>query len=211
MNIRLNTDEIRVLGCLIEKRLSTPGSYPLTLNSLVAACNQSSNRDPVVKYDQHMINDALINTRRQGYTTRLSSSGSRTAKFEEKICEILGLSAPKSSVLAELMLRGPQTPGELRNRCKRMHEFEALEDVDAVLTSLQEAELTQVLPKQPGKREARHAQLLGGPIDLLKISTSGHPSKEVVKDSEETLAERVATLEAQVAMLMEKMEELGEV
>lgn len=207
MNIRLNIDEVRVLGCLIEKRLSTPGSYPLTLNSLVAACNQSSNRDPVVKYDQHQINDALINTRRQNYTTRLSSSGSRTAKFEEKICEILGLSQPKSAVLAELMLRGPQTPGELRARCTRMHEFGSLEEVDSVLENLAQAELAQVLPKQPGKREARHAHLLAGPIDLLKLNSSSPVEIAPDDGSQQTLAERVTILESQVAMLMEKLGE----
>lgn len=206
MEIRFNPDEVRVLGCLIEKRLSTPGSYPLTLNSLVAACNQSSNRDPVVNYDQYQINDVLISTRQQDYTTRLSSSGSRVPKFGEKLCERLDLDEAASALLAELMLRGPQTPGELRQRSTRMHTFEELSAVEEVLESLCRRELVVQLPRQPGKREVRYAQLLGGAVDATTLSSA---TAELVESSGETqtLAQRVATLEAQMAEVLARLGE----
>lgn len=207
MDIRLNPDEVRVLGCLIEKRLSTPASYPLTLNSLVNACNQSSNRDPVVEFDQHVVNDALINTRQQDLSTRLSSAGSRAAKFEEKLCERLGLNQAGSALLAELMLRGPQTPGELRQRSSRMHSFDELSQVERVLERLTEQQLIVVLPKQPGKREARYAHLLCGP------HVEPHQSVSTVaathgEDKELTLAQRVQVLEEQVGALTRRLEDL---
>lgn len=205
MNIRLNPDEIRVLGCLMEKRLSTPASYPLTLKALVAACNQSSNRDPVVNYDQFVINDALISTRQQNHSTRMSASGSRVPKFGETLCEGLGLGPAASAVLAELMLRGPQTPGELRQRTNRMHSFDDLGSVESVLNGLASSELIVQLPRQPGKREARYAQLLGGPVEE---SSGAQSSSEAPQGDAQTLAQRVATLEAQMAEVLAKLEGL---
>ena len=153
MSILLNPSEARVLGCLIEKRLSTPNNYPLTLNSLVNACNQTSNRDPVVEYDQHMVNDALINTRNQGLSKRLSKSGSRTAKFDESLAERLGLDDSKAAILAELMLRGPQTPGEIRQRSTRMVDFPDLELLEGLLDGMASGSepIVVKLPRQPGK------------------------------------------------------------
>lgn len=204
MSIRLNPNEARVLGCLIEKRLSTPANYPLTLNSLINACNQSSNRNPVVQYDQHEVNDVLVNTRNQELSTRLSKSGSRTAKFAERLCEKLGIDDNKAAVLAELLLRGPQTPGELRQRTTRMVDFPDLEILEKHLRDLatgSEPVLVQ-LPRQPGKREARYAHTLCGPLDFetqqQDLSPVSHPPLE----------QRVENLEKQLAELLNRLESL---
>lgn len=206
MSIRLNPSEARVLACLIEKRMSTPGNYPLTLNSLVTACNQSSNRDPVVKYDQHIVNDAMVNTRQQGLSVRLSKSGSRTAKFDEKLCEKLNLNDKQAAVMAELMLRGPQTPGELRQRTTRMLDFPELEVLESVLESLaQRSEpLVVKLPKQPGKRESRYAHTLCGPVDM----TAPEPASSESTQPTSSLERRVEELEAQMAEVLKKLEGL---
>lgn len=204
MSIVLNENEVRVLGALIEKRMTTPDAYPLTLNSLVAACNQTSNRHPVVNYDQFIVNDALINTRNQGLSTLVSKSGARAHKFAEKLCEVLGLTAGESAIIAELMLRGPQTPGELRQRASRMAELPSLEEVERLLDGLssRSTPLVVQLPRQPGKREARYAHLLAGEVDTSALeATSDHGSVR-----EPGLADRVAALEAQMAMVLKKLE-----
>lgn len=204
MSILLNPSEARVLGCLIEKRLSTPNNYPLTLNSLVLACNQTSNRDPVVEYDQHVVNDALINTRTQGLSLRLSKSGSRAAKFDETLCQKLELDDKRAALLAELLLRGPQTPGELRQRTTRMVDFPELEEVESLLDSMgnRTEPLVVRLPLQPGRREARYAHTLCGPLDLEALAQAPTP-----KDSL-SLAERVSVLEAQLVQVLERLEQL---
>ena len=205
--IVLNPSEARVLGCLIEKKLSTPNSYPLTLNSLVAACNQSSNRDPVGNYDQYVVNDALVATRNQGLSLRLSKSGSRTAKFDEQLCEKLSLNDKRAAILAELMLRGPQTPGELRQRTTRMVDFPDLSEVEEILDKLasREEPIVVKLPKQPGKREARYAHTLCGYVE-----PSHHDSaeEEAASPSRSDLEARVAELEDQVASLSARLETL---
>ena len=205
MSILLNPSEARVLACLIEKRLSTPNNYPLTLNSLVLACNQSSNRDPVVEYDQHLVNDALINTRNQGLSLRLSKSGSRSAKFDESLCEKLQLDDKQAAVLAELILRGPQTPGELRQRTTRMVDFPDLEVLEEVLEKLaQRTEpLVVKLPRQPGKREARYIHTLCAAVDL-EAESQMVPSLS----KEQSLAERVLELEIQMAAVLQRIEQL---
>ncbi len=207
MSIILNTSEVRVLGALIEKRMTTPDHYPLTLNSLVAACNQSSNRFPVTDYDQHQINDALINTRNQNLSSLVSKSGARAHKFAERLCERLELNAQGSAIIAELMLRGPQTPGELRQRASRMADFPDLESVEQVLQRLSERSepLVVQLPRQPGKREARYAHLLSGEVDVSQLETVSEPTTS----RERSLAERVAVLEAQMAEVLSKLESLS--
>ncbi len=197
-----NPEEIRVLGCLVEKRLSTPGSYPLTLKSLVTACNQSSNRHPVVDFDSATVNEALKSTRRKSYSAILSSAGSRVPKFEERLCEQLSLDDSEAAVMAELMVRGPQTPGELRQRCTRMHSFDSLASVEVVLTQLGEREepLVVELTRQPGKQEARYAHLLGGEIDQEPLAV---PTPATSKSQ---LEERVALLEAQMARVLALLE-----
>lgn len=202
MSLRFNPDELRVLACLIEKRLSTPAGYPLTLKSLVTACNQSSNRDPVVDYDQSTVNGALKNTRMAGFSRLVTSAGARVPKFEEALCENLGLDTPQAAVMAELILRGPQTPGELRQRCSRMYDFPDLGTVDETLMALSDKEdpLVAQLPRQPGKREVRYAQLLSGPIE------DAQPVVAVERSSRSSLEERVARLEEQMARVLELLE-----
>ena len=154
--------EIRVLGCLIEKQRTTPDAYPLTLNALRLACNQSTNRDPVVDYDESTIRGALERLGRRRWTTLASWSNRRAMKYRHTLDSALGLSDPELAVLCVLMLRGPQTPGELKQRTERLHAFAGLEEVENTVLGLIERELAAGVPRRPGQREGRYAQLLGG-------------------------------------------------
>jgi uncharacterized protein YceH (UPF0502 family) len=154
--------EIRVLGCLIEKQRTTPDAYPLTLNSLRLACNQSTNRDPVVDYDESTIRGALERLGRRKWTTLASWSNRRAMKYRHTLDSAVGLSDPELALLCILMLRGPQTPGELKQRSERLHLFAGLEEVEDTVRGLIERDLVAGLPRRPGQREGRYAQLLGG-------------------------------------------------
>lgn len=154
--------EIRVLGCLIEKQRTTPDAYPLSLNALRLACNQSTNRDPVVQYDEAVIRDALQHLYRRGWTRLTSGHGSRAAKYRHLLDEALRLAPGEIALLAVLMLRGAQTPGELKQRSERLHHFDGLADVQATLDRLIERDLVVRLARRPGQKEERYAQLLGG-------------------------------------------------
>jgi uncharacterized protein YceH (UPF0502 family) len=154
--------EIRVLGCLIEKQRTTPDAYPLSLNSLRLACNQATNRTPVVDYDETVIRDALAHLYRRGWTRMASGHGSRAAKYRHLLDEALGLADTEISVLAMLMLRGAQTPGELKQRTERLHGFADLGAVQASLEGLIGRDLVARLARQPGQKEERYVQLLGG-------------------------------------------------
>jgi uncharacterized protein len=154
--------EIRVLGCLIEKQRTTPDAYPLSLNALRLACNQSTNRNPVVDYDEAAIRDALQHTYRRGWTRLTSGHGSRAAKYRHLLDEALGLAPDELALLGVLMLRGAQTPGELKQRSERLHRFEDLPAVDATLERLIARGHAAQLPRQPGQKEERYVQLLGG-------------------------------------------------
>lgn len=154
--------EIRVLGCLIEKQRTTPDAYPLSLNALRLACNQSTNRAPVVAYDEAVIKDALQRTYRRGWTRLASGHGSRAAKYRHLLDEALGLAPGELALLGVLMLRGAQTPGELKQRSERLHRFEDLAAVEATLARLIAAGRAAQLPRQPGQKEERYVQLLGG-------------------------------------------------
>jgi uncharacterized protein YceH (UPF0502 family) len=154
--------EIRVLGCLIEKQRTTPDAYPLSLNALRLACNQSTNRNPVVDYDEAVIRDALQHSYRRGWTRLTSGHGSRAAKYRHLLDEALGLASSELAVLAVLMLRGAQTPGELKQRAERLHRFDDLAAVDATLQQLIGRGHVAQLQRQPGQKEERYVQLLGG-------------------------------------------------
>jgi uncharacterized protein YceH (UPF0502 family) len=154
--------EIRVLGCLIEKQRTTPDAYPLSLNALRLACNQSTNRNPVVDYDEAVIRDALAHSYRRGWTRLTSGHGSRAAKYRHLLDEALGLSSDELAVLAVLMLRGAQTPGELKQRTERLHRFGDLAGVEATLEQLIGRGHVAQLARQPGQKEERYIQLLGG-------------------------------------------------
>lgn len=157
--------EIRVLGCLIEKQRTTPDAYPLSLNALRLACNQSTNRDPVVQYDGSVIRDALQHLYRRGWTRLTSGHGSRAAKYRHLLDEALHLGPDELALLAVLMLRGAQTPGELKQRSDRLHRFDDLAAVQTTLDRLIERGHVARLARRPGQKEERYAQLLGGEQD----------------------------------------------
>ena len=153
--------ELRVLGCLLEKQRTTPDAYPLSLNSLRLACNQSTNREPVVDYDERTIRAALDRLAQKGWTRLASGAGSRTVKFRHLFDEALKVSDEEIAVLCVLMLRGPQTPGELKQRTPRLHDFASLDEIERVLDDLIARELVARLPRRPGQKEQRYGQLLG--------------------------------------------------
>ena len=158
----LTSPEQRVLGCLIEKRFTTPDQYPLTLNALRFACNQSTNRDPVVDYDEPTVRDAAQRLAKYGLARLASGHSSRTAKYRHLAEEALGVSREQLALLGVLLLRGPQTPGELKGRSERMVHFESTAAVEQVLTELGERGYVLRLERQPGQKEERFMQLLGG-------------------------------------------------
>ena len=156
----LTAAEIRVLGCLIEKQRTTPDTYPLTLNALRSACNQSTNRDPVVNYDEPTIRDAMTRLSRRRWARLASGAGSRASKYRHLLDEALGLARDELAVLCVLMLRGPQTPGELKQRTERLHPFGGLGEVEETLARLVERELA-ARHRRPGQKEDRFGHLLG--------------------------------------------------
>lgn len=160
--MELSAPETRVLGCLLEKQRTTPDAYPLSLNALRLACNQSTNRDPVVDYDDAIIRDALHRLERRGYTRLASGAGSRAPKYRHLLAEALPMSSDEQAVMCVLMLRGAQTPGELKQRTERMHAFADLADVHETLDRLIARGLVERLERRPGHKEERYAQLMGG-------------------------------------------------
>jgi uncharacterized protein YceH (UPF0502 family) len=187
--------ELRVLGCLIEKQRTTPDVYPLSLNALRLACNQSTNRDPVVEYDEPTIRDALQRLSSRGWVRLASGPGSRAVKYRHLFDDALGVSGPEISLLAVLMLRGPQTIGELKARTDRLHRFESTAEVDETLRDLSRRELVAQLGRRPGQKEERWTQLLGSDVE-----TAAPAAAPVLSDP---LEERVRRLEEQVAELLE--------
>ena len=159
--MNLDAAELRVLGCLVEKQRTTPDQYPLSLNALRLACNQSTNRDPVVEYDEIVIRTALAGLSRRGYARLASGAGSRAIKYRHLLGEALEVDAGEISLLAVLMLRGAQTPGELKQRTERLHRFESVPQVIETLEWLIERELVRRLERRPGQKEERYEQLLG--------------------------------------------------
>jgi len=174
----LTETEIRVLGCLLEKQRTTPDVYPLSLNALRLACNQSTNRDPVVDYDEDVVGDALRRAERRGWVRLASGAGSRAAKFRHRLDERLPMDDGEQATLCLLMLRGAQTPGELKTRSERLHPFADLPSVSATLGRLCERGLVTALPRQPGQKEERYAHLLAGALDAApgpSARTAGAP------------------------------------
>jgi uncharacterized protein YceH (UPF0502 family) len=184
-------EEIRVLGCLIEKQRTTPDQYPLSLNALRLACNQSTSRDPVVDYDEATIRTALEALSRRGWVRLASGAGSRAVKYRHLLHEALELDAAQISLLAVLMLRGPQTAAELRQRTERLHRFEP-EEVEETLARLAEREYAELVPNRPGERGERYAHRLG-------------TSAEATPTAPDSLEQRVSRLEQEVARLREEL------
>src|SRR5580704_9276061 len=164
MDILLSDVETRVLGSLVEKELTTPEYYPLSLNALVNACNQKSNRDPLMKLNDSDVSDALRSLGKEGLAGPADTMDSRVTKFEHRLQEAFNFDRRETAVLCELLLRGPQTPGELRSRAERMHRFDDLGQVQSTLQRLAQREppMVKMLPRTPGTKEARYAHLLSG-------------------------------------------------
>jgi uncharacterized protein len=188
--------EIRVLGCLLEKQRTTPDAYPLTLNALRLACNQTTNRDPVVEYDEAQIRGGLTRLAQRRWARAASGAGSRAAKFRHLFDEALGLGDDEVAVLTVLMLRGPQTVGELKGRTERMHRFADLDALHETLEQLQGRELVERLERRPGEKGARWRQLIGG-------GETGTEDEQA--EAEPSLAERVARLESEVAEIRDRL------
>jgi uncharacterized protein YceH (UPF0502 family) len=199
MDIKLTENEVRVLGALIEKDITTPEYYPLSLNALVNACNQKSNRDPVMQLDEDAVRDAVEGLQQDRLAGPAGGADSRVTKYEHRLQEVYNFTRPEIAVLCVLLLRGPQTPGELRGRGERMHRFEALEDVQSALQKLMQREppLAKVLARQPGTKESRYAHLMAGDVG----ETMGPAQIGAAAERGPAEGERIARLEAEVAEL----------
>jgi uncharacterized protein len=220
----LTSPEQRVLGCLIEKRWTTPDQYPLSLNGLRLACNQSTNRDPVTNYDEATVREAAQRLSLYGLARLASGHGSRATKYRHLAEEALGLGREELAILAVLLLRGPQTPGELKARAERMAPLASLADVERILGILTEREYVRRLGRRPGQKEDRFEQLLGGGADRdgagaqvytepaapVPVAMPAPVQAPAPADANGELAERVAALEAEVATLRAELDELRE-
>ena len=200
MDWQLNAAETRVLGCLLEKEIATPDYYPLSLNALVNGCNQKSNREPVVSYDEAIVEEALAGLRAQGLSLRITGGDSRVPKHAQRFTEKFNLGRREAAVMCLLMLRGPQTAGELRGRADRLYQFDDLEAVEGTLNRLAEMEFAKQFPRQPGLKEPRWGHLLSGepaPMEAPPPVAERGPSDR----------ERIAALEAALADLRRQFEE----
>jgi uncharacterized protein len=208
MPMHLSPVEARVLGSLIEKEATTPEYYPLSLNALVNACNQKNNREPVMQLTENEVRPALHRLQDEGLAAAVHDS--RVTKYEHHLQEVFNFTRGETAVLCVLLLRGPQTPGELRGRTERMHRFEEISDVVAVLDKLAQRDpaLVAALPRQAGSREIRYAHLLSGQPDLSALATSASEAAAQARTSGDP--DRLAQLEAEVAALREEIAELRE-
>ncbi len=201
MDLSLNAEEVRVLGSLLEKEVTTPEYYPLSLNALLNACNQKSNRDPVVHFDEDIIERVVYTLRDKGLLLNITGAGSRVPKFGHRLSEKLNLGRRELAILCELMVRGPQTLGELRTRAERMHHFDDLAEVESILDRM--SELVTRLGRRPGEKEVRYAHLLSG------IPPAMDTSPERTSDSAAPpRSDRLTLLEAEVAQLRSELEDL---
>jgi uncharacterized protein YceH (UPF0502 family) len=210
----LSPEQVRVLGCLLEKQRTTPDAYPLSLNALRLACNQSTNREPVVEYDEATVRDALHRLERRGLTRLACGAGSRAAKYRHLLAERLPMDRAEEAVMCVLMLRGPQTPGELKQRGDRMHEFADLGEVHDTLGRLIERELVERLQRRPGQKEERYRERLGARegegADAAEEPALRAPAPVEPAEANglgpEDLAERVSRLEREVAELRARLD-----
>jgi uncharacterized protein YceH (UPF0502 family) len=198
----LTDAEVRVLGSLIEKEITTPDYYPLSLNALVAACNQSSNRNPVVHYDEDTVVDAADTLREKKLVHLIARGESRVTKYRHVLYEAMNMGRPDIAAMCVLMLRGPQTVGEIRTRTNRLYDFSSLEQVETTLNALMNANppLVVRLPRQTGQKEVRYAHLLSGEVQLSRLEVELEVEPEVESD-------RIARLEKEVADLRREFEE----
>lgn len=214
----LTASQARVLGALVEKEVTTPDYYPLSLNALINACNQRSNREPVMDLDEEEVRLALHRLEDLGLGGRARGADGRVAKYEHWLGEAFNFSRAETALICVLLLRGPQTPGELRGRTDRLHRFDEIGEVLAGLQKLMEREppLVAVLPRQPGTKESRYAHLLSGPVESLPVaavSEIAYARRETGQDAgqEERIAQlesTVAELKQEVATLRQKLDDL---
>jgi uncharacterized protein YceH (UPF0502 family) len=203
MDIVLDSTEVRILGCLIEKEMTTPEYYPLSLNALVNACNQKSNRNPLVSYDETAVAQGLDSLQKKDFTRKTQSGGSRVPKYLHTVLERFDLSRQEMAILCELMLRGLQTVGELRTRAERMFAFENLQAAEETLQGLMEHDppLVVKLPRETGRKECRYMHLFSGST-IAEKTAHDLPAEPVQKH------ERIDRLEIEVARLRSELEEL---
>jgi uncharacterized protein YceH (UPF0502 family) len=201
MDWQLDAAEARVLGSMLEKEIATPDYYPLSLNALVNACNQKSNREPVVAYDDVTVETALAALRAKGLATRITGGDSRVPKHGQRFTEQFNLGRREAALLCVLMLRGPQTVGELRGRAERLYVFDDLEAVESTLHRLAEMGFATELPRLAGSREPRHAHLLAGPVEASAAEATPPPEHAA------SLADRVTALEQKLDQIARDFEE----
>jgi uncharacterized protein len=196
MDILLTDDEVRVLGCLMEKEMATPDYYPLTLNTLMNACNQKSNRDPVVAYDEETVHYALNGLRERKIIRQ--SNLSRVAKYEQIFSQELKLVPREQAIICILFLRGPQTVGEIRGRTERLYSFASLEEVQESLSNLEDMELVSKLPRQPGRKESRYTHLLSGKPEEKQVETIIRPKAGIGVDRLDELQQQIDELHQEI-------------
>jgi uncharacterized protein len=206
MNFILTEIEARVLGALVEKDITTPDYYPLSLNALVNACNQKNNREPVMTLEEEQVRHALASLQEKRLAGPSSGADSRVAKFEHRLQEVFNFDRREVAVVCVLLLRGPQTPGELRGRTDRMYHFEALEDVVSTLDrlALRDPPLTRVLPRQPGTKEARYTHLFSGEPQITE-AVRPSPLVSTASVQQESNDDRLLQLENEVARLRSEL------
>ena len=210
MKYQLSGTEARVIGCLLEKQVTTPEQYPLSVNAVTMACNQKTNREPVMNLSEHEVQDVLDELVKRHYLRTVSGFGNRVTKYEQRFCNSefgnLKLSAAEVAVITSLLLRGAQTPGELRTRASRMHEFADMQEVELVLEGLasrEEGPYVVRLAREPGKRESRYMHLFSGEVDISVKSLATDVTVE-----QDDLVTRVAALEDEVAGLKQRLDAL---
>ena len=205
----LSEVETRVLGSLVEKELTTPDYYPLSLNALVNACNQKSNRDPVMNLNEDAVSRALRSLDKEGLAGPADGMDNRVTKFEHRLQEAFNFDRREIAILCELLLRGPQTPGELRSRAERMHRFDDLGQVQSTLQRLAQREppVVKMLPRQPGTKEARYAHLLSGDVQI-ECEQAPEAAAETAAMHSTSDGERIARLENEVATLQNEVANL---
>lgn len=210
MKYQLTATEARVIGCLLEKQVTTPEQYPLSVNAVTMACNQKTNREPVLNLSEHEVQEQLDALVKRHYLRTVSGFGNRVTKYEQRFCNSefgdLKLSSAEVAVITTLLLRGPQTPGELRSRAARMHEFSDMQEVEQTLENLASREdgpFVLRLAREPGKRESRYMHLFSGDVEtLVNVVEAVSPA------GDETLAARVDALENEVAELKQRLDSL---
>ena len=201
MDSQLDPVEVRVLGSMLEKEIATPEYYPLSLNALVNACNQKSNRDPVVAYDDDTVEQSLATLREKGMATRITGRDVRVPKHGQRFTEKFNLGRREAAVLCVLLLRGPQTTGELRGRTERLYPFDDLDAVESTLTRLAEMEFVKRLPRQSGFKESRYTHLFSGDVESVEEAVAAGPERAPSD------RERIAALENALASLRAEFDE----